>query len=49
MSLRYNEENPDEVLEYSENVGPLHSGISYKIIDDRRKPIEMIRKTEIIS
>ena len=44
MSLRYDEENKDSALEYRESLGAMENGLSYKIIDERKKPIEIIRK-----
>jgi hypothetical protein len=44
MSLRYDESHKDAVLEYSEAVGALHQGISYKIKEDRKRPVEVIRR-----
>jgi hypothetical protein len=44
MSLRYDDDKKGEQLEYTESSGPLHQGISYKIKDDRKIPIEIIRK-----
>ncbi|CDW81280.1 UNKNOWN [Stylonychia lemnae] len=49
MSLRYNDEVKDDQLEYSESSGPLHQGISYKIKDDRKVPIEIVRRCEMQS
>ena len=31
-------------LEYSETSGPLHLGISYKIVDNREKAVEVVRR-----
>ena len=47
MSLRYNDDIKDEQLEYSESSGPMHQGISYKIKDDRKIPIEIVRRCEL--
>jgi hypothetical protein len=38
MGLRYYE-SKDSLIEYSEPVGALHSGISYKIKEDIKKPV----------
>lgn len=44
MSLRYNENAKGAILEYSEGVGAFHQGIAYKIKEDRKKPVEIIRR-----
>ena len=46
MGLRYDEDKDNGVLEYSENVGPLHQMIAYKIKDSRREPIEFVRRKD---
>lgn len=51
MSLRYGDDDVSKCkdqLEYSESSGPLHQGINYRIKDDRKVPIEIIRKPKII-
>ena len=43
LGLRYDENQPGEVLEFRETVGGAQSGLSCLIKDDRWKPIEIIR------
>lgn len=43
MGLRYYESR-DSLIEYSEQVGAFHSGIAYKIKEDIKKPVEIIRR-----
>eukprot|EP00347_Sterkiella_histriomuscorum_P005691 403355632 len=48
MSLRYDDNNKNDQLEYSESSGPLHQCVSYKLKDDRKVPIEIIRKSKLV-
>jgi hypothetical protein len=48
LGLRYNEDRPGEVLEFRESVGGAFSGLSCLIKDDRWKPVEIIRKNDIL-
>ena len=47
LSLRFNEETPGDAIEYRESVGGVHSGLSCLIKDDRWKPVEIIRRSQM--
>ncbi len=44
MSLRYNENAKDAIIQYSEGVGAEHQAISAMIKEDRKRPVEIIRR-----
>jgi len=45
MSLKY-DEKLDSFVEYRERVGAIHQGISYVIREDRKRPVEIIRRNQ---
>ena len=44
--LRFDENKKGEVLEFREDIGGIHSGLSAIVKDDRWKPVEIVRRSE---
>jgi hypothetical protein len=45
LGLRFDESKPGEVMEFREQVGGVHSGLSCIMKDDRWRPVEIIRRS----